>query len=214
MPREAAQTLGIANNPNHGGWATLGWGTMFSGLKGTVLPQLILTEAPGLAILDPANPAALNFTYYFNLFDFDGTSFVRTAWPEGQQRRADRGAAILYLDGDGRPDLLGVCFGTTGPVVWRNGYRTGSVLTVKLKGNGKTVPRQGVGARVRVKVKDAVQGQELQLGGQFTGGKGELLYFGLGEAGMADEVRVLWPDGGAPTVLSGVPAGALTIAQP
>ena len=103
-----------------------------------------------------------------------------------------RGAALVDLDGDGRLDLVVV--NRRAPLrLYRNvSEDVGRWLGVALRAPGGNT--QAVGARVEVQTEDALQWQEVAVGGGHAGGQAVPLHFGLGAADVA-LIRVLWPDG-------------------
>ena len=73
-------------------------------------------------------------------------------------------------------------------------------LTIRPRGDGVTVPRDGTGTRVAVTVNDGAGERwtihRTLLGGNaFSAHNGFQLSFGLGEATMIEEVAVWWSDG-------------------
>ncbi len=110
-----------------------------------------------------------------------------------------RGAALTDFNADGLLDLVQVDLDA--PVrLWRNvGAGTGSDpvsmghwlgLAVSQPGSN----RDAIGARLEVRVGEALQRRELTVGGGHLSGQLGWTHFGLGPASRAD-VRVTWPDG-------------------
>ena len=68
-------------------------------------------------------------------------------------------------------------------------------LRLRLSGGGP-VNRDAIGARVYLTLSDGrTLMQEVKSGSSLGAGNALTLYFGLGSAERADEIRVVWPDG-------------------
>jgi hypothetical protein len=127
----------------------------------------------------------------------DGT-FIDVAWVNGADRVEDgRGLSIVDYDRDGRLDL-----------VLRN-YRQPAQLLhnvgparhwIELGLVGARSNRDAVGARIRLRTADRWQTREVHAGSAYLSGQSLVQHFGLGDARVADEVRILWP-AGSETVL-------------
>ena len=71
-------------------------------------------------------------------------------------------------------------------------------IAVRLIGNGTSVNRDAIGARLEVVTSDdpnAVHIKTVRAGDAFLSQSSKWLHFGLGERGSVQSVRVLWPDG-------------------
>ena len=138
-------------------------------------------QMPGMAMEDPNN-LLLN----------EGGTFREVSVAAGVASvHRGRGAVLADLDADGRLDLAVV--NRRAPLeLWRNVSEAGNAVSVTLAQDGGN--RRAVGAWVELRAGDAVQVQELTLGGGHAGGSVLPLHFGLGAA-QAAEARVLWPDG-------------------
>ncbi|MEW6752974.1 MAG: VCBS repeat-containing protein, partial [Candidatus Latescibacterota bacterium] len=122
------------------------------------------------------------------------------------------GAAAADYDGDGDVDVF--LAGIAGPdVLLRNDSpATGHWLRLELA--GRRGQQDALGARVHVRVGEQRQIREQVIASLLGSTHGDLLHFGLGAAGVADEVVVDWPSG-ARQVLLQVPADqVLRIAEP
>lgn len=107
------------------------------------------------------------------------------------------GVAVADYDGDGALDVLLTNWsGNSKPALFRNLSTANGWLRVKLEGT--TSNRSGIGAKVRVRT--TIGGQTVwqlrQVGGFDSVGSHELVaHFGLGNATQVDLVRIEWPSG-------------------
>ncbi len=138
-------------------------------------------QMPGMAMADPNNLLLNEGGVFREVSEGAGVASLHRG----------RGAALADLDLDGRLDLVVV--NRRAPLeVWRNASEAGAFVSVTLAQAGGN--RDAVGAWVELRVDDAVQVQEVTVGGGHAGGAVGPLHFGLGEARTAD-LRVIWPDG-------------------
>lgn len=122
-------------------------------------------------------------------------SFVERAESMGIDDRLSGRAVVCFdHDRDGDLDIL-ISNHNAVPLLYRNLSREGG------KGNfinlSLTDPdssnRHAIGAKVIIKAGGQQQMRELQAGGSFLSGGPPELHFGLGEARLIEEVRVIWP---------------------
>src|SRR6185503_10262595 len=106
---------------------------------------------------------------------------------------------------DGDVDLF-VANNEQAPRLWRNdGGNAGGRLRVRLRGEPPNT--QAIGARVFVTTGGRTQMREIRAGSNFASQDPAEAHFGLGDAKLVDELRVVWPDGTS-TDLGGVAAGS------
>ena len=106
--------------------------------------------------------------------------------------RVSRGVALSDIDNDGDVDVLMTTSG--GPaVLFRNDGGTRQSLRVRLEGN--TSNRNGLGTRVTVTAGEDVQTQTMRSGAGYLSQNELVLTFGLDAHRAADRIDVEWPGG-------------------
>jgi hypothetical protein len=117
-----------------------------------------------------------------------------------------RGGAHADYDGDGRVDIAVMTHGGS-PLLLRNVSETDNHwLVVRLRQSGGNT--RALGAQVQVRTGEAVQSSQVGVTGSYLSQNSLDLHFGLGEAEVADEVVIRWPDGTTETH-EGVAAGSV-----
>ena len=137
-----------------------------------------------------------------------------------------KGLAHGDMNGDGYLDLIGTnssgprwderkgeFISEKGPLfVWINGGGSNNWITLRLKGRmGMDVTgsnADGVGARVYLVSGGRTQVQEVRAGSSYLSMDSIALEFGLGDAAMADQIRVRWPSGRT-QVIEDIPANQI-----
>lgn len=142
--------------------------------------------------------------FFFNT----GSGFAEIGTTLGLSRLEDaRGMVLLDLDGDGAQDVVMHNYFRNPIVALLNRLESKSGW-VRLRLQGKTSNRFGIGARV------AVNGriQELHCGTGYLSGNAPELHFGLGTAAAAD-VTVRWPSGRVDDIKGLVPNRLHTLVE-
>ena len=104
-----------------------------------------------------------------------------------------RGTVQFDFDRDGDLDILNQNSGAAA-IVYRNDLETDKhFLVLKLIGHAGNW--EAVGARVSVTTGAVTQIREIRNGSSLTSAAAAEAHFGLGTAGVVDELRVAWPDG-------------------
>jgi hypothetical protein len=129
------------------------------------------------------------------LFMNDGSGLFTSTVGTGAEYASDaRGLIALDFDRDGDRDFLVTNVNQRAALLENRTVGQGNWLGVQLAG-GCGVNADAVGARVFVTTGDTTHMQELIAGGSYLAGRPLDLHFGLGNAELIDQVRVLWPDG-------------------
>lgn len=122
----------------------------------------------------------------------DGRSGTVEIWGA----RGTRASVIFDLDNDGDLDIVTNEFNTE-PLVLVNDLTSVSAKTryLKVSLEGTTSNRSGIGARVEVTTDAGTFAQVMDGKSGYLSQSSMPLYFGLGDAGKIEEIRVLWPSG-------------------
>ncbi|MCH8329973.1 MAG: VCBS repeat-containing protein, partial [Bacteroidetes bacterium] len=120
------------------------------------------------------------------------------------------GASYADLDMDGDLDLIISNLSDLAFVYKNNSesINTNNYLRVKLNGDGNN--SHAFGAKVKIKIGDDIQFQELTATRGFQSSVESILHFGLGHKNSVDELTIIWPDG-KQQLLSNVEANQLLI---
>ena len=146
--------------------------------------------------------------------EFEDVSAVSGAadWGTG------RGVAYADFNGDGCLDLFVANLGRSAargePVrLFRNRCDWGhNWLTVKTVGT--TSNRDGIGARITLTADGRSQLREITAGASNSSQNMLPAHFGLGTAGVVDEIRIQWPGGAVQTLHDVAPNQVLTVVEP
>jgi cytochrome c peroxidase len=108
-------------------------------------------------------------------------------------RLSGRGVACFDYDRDGDVDIL-VSNHQDRLLLYKNNASSSQnhgFIHLTLQGKGKNT--QAIGAKVYVTANGITQLQQVSAGGSFIASAPADLHFGLGEASIVDEIRIVWP---------------------
>jgi len=111
-------------------------------------------------------------------FSEDGRSIAKCDWNND-------GAVDLILRNRNAPRLR----------VLQNNLRHNNWLQVRLVGNGNTVNRDAIGAKVVATIGATKHVQIMVAGDGYLNQSSKTLYFGLADSKLIDKLAVTWPDG-------------------
>ena len=174
----------------------LGWGVAFVDLDDDGWKDLIIANGHVYPEVDRAPVGDRYFQktlLYRNLGNGKFADVSAQAGPALEVARPARGLAVGDIDGDGRPEILIVNMNATPSLLKNEGPRQ-NFLSVRLAGTRSN--RSAIGGRVTIRAGGRNQMDEVMSGSSFYSQNDLALYFGLGQAATADEIRVRWPDGG------------------
>jgi len=174
----------------------LGWGTMFLDFDNDSWPDLLLVNGHVYPEVDKQN---LGSSYeeprilYHNNGNKTFSDISSQAGPGITAVRAGRGLAIGDLWNDGRISAVISNMNAT-PSLLVNQVRSPNhwigIRTVGTKSN-----RDGIGARVMVKVGARMLVDEVRSGSSYDSNNDMRIHFGLGSATKIDWVQIRWPSG-------------------
>jgi len=117
-----------------------------------------------------------------------------------------RGSVVLDIDDDGDLDIVTNEFNTLPQILISDLAQRHQLHWLKVRLQGTTSNRDGLGARVAVVVGDTTYTQSHDGKSGYMAQSSLPLYFGLGKAVAADRIEVLWPSGTQQTLREGLSA--------
>ncbi len=166
----------------------IGWGNVFFDYDNDGWQDLYVATMDGTDGTHPGNPLFRNLA--------DGT-FEQVLIPEERDYGRSLGVASADFDQDGDVDLI---LGNIddGYHLLRNEAVASAEnhwLSLRLRGDGNTINRDAVGARVYLRTgEDSAQMQDVTAGSSLGAGNDLALHFGLGRVEQF-EAEIVWPDG-------------------
>ncbi len=186
---DVADTVGLA----YISLPMVGWGCTFLDFDNDGLLDVAVVN--GSTLENPENPSLLVPQKPF-LFHYDGTEFhdvVGEIAPAIDRPLNARGLAAADFDNDGDLDLAISC--NRGPLILlrADGAEKRNWLKISLEGIKSN--RQGIGALVRVTANGRTDTRAYGSQGSYLSQHATALHFGLGQAGSAERIEVIWPGG-------------------
>jgi hypothetical protein len=177
--------------------ARLGFGAVF--LDADLDGRLDAAAANGHVYRNAEELFGEPFAQEASLFLGDGRGQFRDVSAQAgsyfRARHVGRGLAAADFDNDGRPDLA--FSNNAGPVgLLRNATSNGNRwVGLELVGDGVKSNRNAIGARVELEAGGRRQVRFVHGGGSYLSASDRRLLLGLGPAGRADRLTVVWPSG-------------------
>ena len=176
--------------------AYLGWGTSFMDLDNDGRLDLFIANGhvyPEIDEFDVESKYAEPRQVYRNLGNGRFKELTKEIGGPLLDNKSSRGAAFADYDNDGDVDVLVVNMNEP-PSLLRNDTDSGNTW-VGLRLVGTKSNRDGIGARVSLKVGGLQQTAETRSGGSYLSHNDFRLHFGLGNAKEVGDVEVRWPSG-------------------
>ena len=174
----------------------LGWGTMFLDIDNDGWPDLLLVNGHVYPEVDKHHLGA-DYEEPRILYRNNGNGtfadISETAGPGVTAKSSARGLAVGDLWNDGRVSAV-VSNMNTRPSLLVNSVKNGNHW-VAIKTVGTKSNRDGIGARITVRVGKRVLVDEVRSGSSYDSQSDLRVHFGLGAATKVDGVEVRWPNG-------------------
>jgi hypothetical protein len=129
-----------------------------------------------------------------------------------QIAKSHRGAAFADFNNDGQMDIAVVALDDQPSLLMNQGVPGHHWVLVRLAGT--TSNRFGIGARVTVLADGMRQIREVKAGGSFASCNDFRAHFGLGKAGIIEELTVAWPSGKVSKLTNVLVDRVMTIEEP
>jgi len=174
----------------------LGWGTMFLDVDNDGWPDLLLVNGHVYPEVDSQH---LGSDYreprilYHNKRNGTFEDISANAGPGITAVNSGRGLAVGDLWNDGRMSAL--VSNMNAPVSLLVNQVKSSNHWIAFKTVGTKSNRDGIGAKVRVKVGDRILVDEVRSGSSYVSNNDMRIHFGLGASTKLDWVEVRWPSG-------------------
>ena len=130
---------------------------------------------------------------YRNLGNGTFSDVSALSGPAISEKKASRGLAFEDLDGDGTLEAVIVNLNEPPSLLKNTSDSKKNWMIVKLEGARSN--RSAIGARVRLKVGDLLQSDEVRSASSYYSSSGLRLHFGLGTETEAKQLEVNWPSG-------------------
>ncbi len=173
----------------------LGWGVAFTDLDDDGWKDLVIANGhvyPEVDLTPVGDRYKQKTLVYRNLGNGKFADVTAQAGPALETLRPARGMAVGDIDNDGRPEIVIVNMNQTPSLLKNMGPRR-NFLSLALIGTKSN--RSAIGARVSVSAGGHTQIDEVMSGGSYYSQNDMTLYFGLGDAPVADHVTIRWPSG-------------------
>jgi enediyne biosynthesis protein E4 len=174
----------------------LGWGTMFFDAENNGWPDLILVNGHVYPEVDKQHLGS-NYEepriFYHNNGNGTFSEISASAGPGITTPSSSRGLAIGDFWNDGKLSVV-VSNMNAPPSLLINQVKNGNHW-VAIKTEGVKSNRDGLGARIRVKVGARVLVDEVRSGSSYISNNDRRVHFGLGSVAQIDWIEIHWPSG-------------------
>ncbi len=174
----------------------LGWGTMFFDAENSGWPDLILVNGHVYPEVDKQHLGS-NYEepriFYHNNGNGTFSEISAGAGPGITTPSSSRGLAIGDFWNDGKLSAL-VSNMNAPPSLLINQVKNGNHW-VAIKTEGVKSNRDGLGARIRVKVEARILVDEVRSGSSYLSNNDRRVHFGLGSVTQIDWIEIRWPSG-------------------
>jgi hypothetical protein len=174
----------------------LGWGTMFFDAENSGWPDLILVNGHVYPEVDKQHLGS-NYEepriFYHNNGNGTFSEISATAGPGVTTPSSSRGLAIGDFWNDGKLSAV-VSNMNAPPSLLINQVKNGNHW-VAIKTEGVKSNRDGLGARIRVKVGPRILVDEVRSGSSYISNNDRRVHFGLGSVTQIDWIEIRWPSG-------------------
>ncbi|HEV2118434.1 MAG TPA: CRTAC1 family protein [Terriglobales bacterium] len=174
----------------------LGWGTMFFDFDNDTWPDLLLVNGH---VYPEVDKYKLGSNYeeprilYHNNGNGTFTDISESAGPAITARWSGRGLAVGDLWNDGQ--LAAVISNMNArPSLLVNQVHSGNHW-IEIKTVGTTSNRDGIGARITVKLGKRILVDEVRSGSSYDSNSDMRVHFGLGPSTKVDNLQIRWPSG-------------------
>ncbi len=170
-----------------------GWGSVFADFNND--GHLDIFHVNGFGLSGPPDPAGEFWQDPSPMFvsNGDGTFSERSLEFGVDDRGQGRGVVCFDYDHDGDEDLLITQNMQNLRLLRNDGGNSRNFLQVRLQGTATN--RSAIGGRIYVTVGNQTQMRALSCGSNFISQNPAVAHFGLDQATLVDELRVVWPDG-------------------
>jgi len=174
----------------------LGWGTMFFDFDNDGWPDLILANGHVYPEVDKHHLGS-SFQEPRILYHNNGngtfTDISATSGPGITTVASSRGLAVGDLWNDGRLSVV-ISNMSAKPSLLMNDLRSPNHW-IAFKTVGTRSNRDGIGARITVKISKRIMVDEVRSGGSYISQSDMRVHFGLGSVEKVDSIQVRWPSG-------------------
>jgi len=174
----------------------LGWGTMFFDAENSGWPDLILVNGHVYPEVDKQHLGS-NYEepriFYHNNGNGTFSEISASAGPGITTPSSSRGLAIGDFWNDGK--LSAVVSNMNAPPSLLINQVTNGNHWVAIKTEGVKSNRDGLGARIRVKVGPRILVDEVRSGSSYISNNDRRVHFGLGSLTWIDWIEIRWPSG-------------------